>query len=411
MTGVVIGIKIFVDTGDTAPLLIAAFFAEVPQTFASGFMGILADRFNRRYVIMLGDLGQAIGTTLLLISFGSGQFQLWHLYIAMLVQGLFATVQGPASQATITMLVPENQRDRANGVRQIGFPLAGIVAPVLAGVLYTLIDVTGVMLIDLATFIVAMIVVALIALPPHPQNDETDEAVRLSWREMLAGWRFLWQRRMLFILAVYISFIYFLINGPLELATPYLIAITGSKALLGVLLGALNLGAFLGAASIAVIGNVGNRVRVILAAFLLHGVMLIGWGIARDPLLIGVISILLMFPLAVVGALFATILQNKTPSHLQGRVFGVTDQMGVMLTPLSFLITAGLVDQVLEPAAAQVGDGMSLLMIGVGGIIIALTLLVFLQPSIRRLEQTLPTYGMNTLNDSEATAPARNPPD
>jgi hypothetical protein len=165
--------------------------------------------------------------------------------------------------------------------------------------------------------------------------------------------------------------------------------------LLGVLLGALNLGAFLGAASIAVIGNVGNRVRVILAAFLLHGVMLIGWGIARDPLLIGVISILLMFPLAVVGALFATILQNKTPSHLQGRVFGVTDQMGVMLTPLSFLITAGLVDQVLEPAADQVGDGMSLLMIGVGGIIIALTLIVFLQPGVRQLEQNLPTVGID----------------
>ena len=179
-------------------------------------------------------------TALLLLSFLSGAFQLWHLYVVMLVQGVFSTLQTPASQAAIAMLVPENQRDRANGIREIGFPLAGVVAPALAGLLYTVIDVTGVMLIDLATFLVAIVVIFSLHIPRPTQSAEDQETAGVWWRETLAGWRFLWQRRALLGLAVYTSFVWFLINGPLELATPYLITITGSEALLGVLLGALN---------------------------------------------------------------------------------------------------------------------------------------------------------------------------
>lgn len=392
MTGVAIGIKIFADTGDTAPLLIAFFFAEIPQTLGSSLTGIIADRLDRRIVMVIGDAGQALGTVLLLVSFLSGQFQLWHLYVVMLVQGVFLTIQTPASQAAIAMLVPEGQRDRANGIREIGFPLAGTIAPVLAGLLFTVIDVTGIMIVDLITFLVAIIVIFTLHIPHPPQSEEDRETAGVWWREALAGWRFLWQRRALFGLAAHISFIWFLINGPLSLATPYIITITGSEALLGILLGALNLGAFAGAGLLALMGNVRHRVRVILLAFLLHGSMLIVWGLVRHPLLIGLTAILMMAPLPVIGALFATILQNKTPPDMQGRVFGANNQMGVLLTPLSFLITAALVDNVLEPAARQPGDGMSLLLMAVGGLILVTTLLVATRSAIRGLETQLPDY-------------------
>lgn len=392
MTGVALGIKIFADTGDTAPLLIAAFFAEIPQTLGSSLTGILADRLDRRLVMVIGDAGQALGTVLLLVSFLSGQFQLWHLYAAMLIQGVFGTVQTPASQAAITMLVPESQRDRANGIREIGFPLAGVVAPMFAGVLFGIVGVVGVMLVDLVTFFVAITVVPLLHIPHPAQSAEDRETAGVWWRETLAGWRFLWQRRALFGLAVYIAFVWFLINGPLELATPYIITLTGSEALLGVLLGALDLGAVAGAGVIALVGKVRHRVPIILAAFVLHGVMLIAWGVVRHPLLIGLTAIAMMAPLSVIGALFATILQNKTPPDMQGRVFGANNQLGVLLTPLSFLITAGLVDNTLEPAAAHPGDGMGLVMIAVGATIIVTALAVATRPAIRTLETALPDY-------------------
>jgi len=60
------------------------------------------------------------------------------LYVASLVQGIFAIFQGPAQSAAFTLLVPPMQRDRANGLREMAFPLAGVAAPALAGALYPL---------------------------------------------------------------------------------------------------------------------------------------------------------------------------------------------------------------------------------------------------------------------------------
>ena len=164
MTGVALGIQIYNETGDTAPLLIAAFFGELPGMLGNSVSGWIADRLDRRQVIILGDAGQALATSFLLLMFISGQFQLWHLYLMMLIQGTFVTMQGAASQAAVTMLVPENQRDRANGIRGAGFPLAGIIAPVLAGILFGVVGVVGVMVVDLLTFLVAIGVISRITI-------------------------------------------------------------------------------------------------------------------------------------------------------------------------------------------------------------------------------------------------------
>jgi MFS family permease len=314
-------------------------------------------------------------------------------------------MQGPAAQAALTMLVPESQRDRANGLRGVGFPLAGIVAPILAGILYGSLGVAGVIAVDLATFAIAIAVISRIPIPRPAQSAEDQETAGVWWREMISGWRFLWQRPVLLGMIVFVSFIWFLINGPLELLTPYIIALTGSEALLGLLLGALNLGAFAGAASIAVVGSIRRRVRLITGCFLLHGLILILYGVVRQPWALGLVGVALMFPLPVIGALMATILQNKTPPDMQGRVFGINDQLGMLLTPFSFLITAWLVDNVLEPAVgqpewtsvaplvgSQPGSGMGLVMVVIGAVIIASTLLVY--PFVRGLEEALPDYAV-----------------
>ena len=107
----------------------------------------------------LADAGQAIGTLLLLVSFASGNFVLWHLYTVTFINALFAIFQKPAFNASITMLIPDDQRDRANTIQQLTGPTAGILAPMIAGFSYAFIGVTGSILIDLATFVLAFVVV------------------------------------------------------------------------------------------------------------------------------------------------------------------------------------------------------------------------------------------------------------
>lgn len=405
MTGVAVGIWVFAETGDAAPLLIAAFFAELPQMAGGIFSGLLADKWERRYVIILGDVGQAVGTIILLITISAGIFQLWHLYLVMLIQGIFAIIQEPASSASITMLVPETHLDRANGIKQIGFPLAGAIAPALAGILYGIAGLQGVIALDLLTFVLAVIVVFNLHIPMPEQSEEGQEAAESFWSELLGGWNFLRKRHLLLISTIYISFLYFLMNGPLSVTIPYFSSFSEDEAIVGILLSMFSLGAFAGALSITVFSNIKNRMRLILISYLLHGIFVMAFGITRNIWLLGIVTFAMMFPLPPAGALFSSILQTKTPPDMQGRIFAMTGQMFTLTTPFSFLIVAYLVDNVLEPAVGtdswqiiaplvgnQAGSGMGLLLLIVGAMIALTTIAMLAFPSIRNLEDSLPTY-------------------
>jgi MFS family permease len=405
MTSIALGIYLFTTTGKTSPLLLAAFFNELPGMLFGSLAGVIVDRWDRRRVLVLADAGQAMGTLLLLASFVSGRFQVWHLYLVVLFQGVFAVFQGPAKDAVTTLLVPEGQRERANGVLQMVFPLAGVVAPVLAGALYLLIGLQGVIAADLITFLLAAAAVFLVRIP-RPKPSAEAQAMRGSlWKELAGALGFLRSRRALLDMLIYNTLINYLLNGPLELAIPFLILRTGSQAQMGVLMGVFSLGALAGGGLIAIWGGTRPRIHTLLPGMLLTGAMFLVYGTARHPLLLGIALFLLVAPLPAGGALFASILQVKVPPDLQGRVFAIQGQLSFVGSTLSFLTIGQLVDYVLEPAVgrpgwqavaplvgSQPGSGMGLLLGVTGLVILAATAFVYLVPSIRRLEALLPDY-------------------
>ena len=79
MTGIAVGIWVYTETGDVTPILLTSFFLEVPGMLITSLAGVLADRWDRRHVMMLGDTGEAVGTSILLISFLSGDFRILML--------------------------------------------------------------------------------------------------------------------------------------------------------------------------------------------------------------------------------------------------------------------------------------------------------------------------------------------
>ena len=405
MTSIGLGIWVFSHTGNTTPLLLTAFFTELPGMLAGSLLGVLVDRWDRRRVLMLADAGQAVGTLILMLDFLLGGFRVWHLYLIALLQGSCMAFQQPAEDATTTMLVPEHHRERANAIRQIAFPLAGVVAPVLTGSLYVAIGITGVMAIALATFLVAVLAIYLIHIPRPRPTEEGRAAQGRMLQEWLGGLRYLAVRRPLLYFVLYLTFINFLLNGPLELAIPYLISVTGSEALMGRLMGVMSFGAFTGAVLVTVWGGTRPRMHTLMPGLLLSGVMFLAYGTARSPLGLAVSIFLLMAPLPVMNALFLSIMQVKTPPDMQGRIFAVVGQLGFLGSTTSFLLTGPLVDRFLNPAVGAPawrwveplvgrapGAGIGLLLAATGVIIFAATLVAYGSPQIRRLETSLPDY-------------------
>ena len=353
MTSIAVGIWIFNQTGSATPLLLATFFAELPGMLGASLAGVLVDRWDRRRVMMLADSGQAFGSLLLMVSFLSGAFQIWHLYLVALLQGTFATFQGPALSAVITMLVDERQHERANGIQEMGHSLAGVVAPVLTGVVYAGLGVSGVIAVDLSTFLLAVGTVFLLRIP-HPKTTVEGLAARGGvLHEVLSAFQFIRLRRGLMILILYMSLMSFMLNGPLELAIPYLISITGSEKLMGGIMGVMSLGALAGAGLVVAIGPIRPRMPLLLGGLLLSGLMFLAYGVARSPLLLAVSLFFILAPLPVSWSLHNAILQVKAPPDMQGRLFALVSQLGFLGSTLSFLITGLLVDRVLTPAAGS----------------------------------------------------------
>lgn len=393
ISSIAIGIWLYEKYGKATYLLLIPFFNELPAMLAGSLSGVFIDRFKRKLILILSDCGQAFCTVLLFITITTHSFQLWHLYVLVILQGIFAAFQGPAADAATTMLCDKKHREKINALKQMLFPFAGIAAPILSGFIYGVFGITYIVIIDLVTFLISTSTLFFINIPDPSNTELTSEFQSSFSKEFKVGLKFLSKQRELFLLVSYFSLTNFLLNGPLELAIPYLLKITGSELKMSFYLMLMNLGAFLGALLLSIWGGSNLKINTLMIGMLLSGLMMIVFGFIRIPYVLAPVLMLMMLPLPVCSAIFTTILQNKTPPNLQGRIFAVTAQLTMIGTPISFLITGPLVDKILEPMYKDApGSGMGLLLSITAGVIVIITLIFYRLPKIRKLEASLPDY-------------------
>lgn len=413
ISGLAISIWLYADTQNATPLAMVAFFMALPMVLASSFSGVLADRWDRRYVMVLADAGQAVGTVLLFISFASGHFALWHLYTVAFIQAIFGIFQMPAFSASVTMLIPDEKRDRANAIQQLAGPISGIIAPALAAMVYAAVDVEGAILVDLGTFLVAIAVVFSVHIPRPKQTKEGKELQGSVWSEALSGLRYLAQRKPMLFIVIYAALLNFLLNGVMILGTPYILARTDqNEIILGTILSVMNVGAIAGGIILSIWGGTRPRMYTILPCILVSGLFLALFGASRAPVAMGFTLLMFMLPLPIVDALFMSIVQVKIPPDIQGRVFATIMQLIKLLTPAAYLMVGPLADNVFEPAvgtsgwstvAPLVGDGagagMGLMMLVSGIGIVIVTLAAVATRSLRDMEKILPDFEAEALEE------------
>ncbi len=142
-------------TGSITALSIVSFSAFLPTVLFAPLAGTFVDRWNRKLVMMLSDAATAIGTLVVLILYATDNLQIWHIYIVSILAGFFTAFQYPAYTAAMTTMLPKNQYARASGMLGLAVALSGILAPVFAAALLGPIGMTGIMIIDLVTFLAA----------------------------------------------------------------------------------------------------------------------------------------------------------------------------------------------------------------------------------------------------------------
>jgi len=406
ISGLAVSIAVFRQTGHATPLALVAFFSAAPRIFLGGFAGALADRFDRRRIMLLANIGYLVTSGLLLASFASGEFRLWHLYVLVFASSLCAAIEAPAFQASVAMLVADSRRDRANALSMVGGALAGVLAPAIAGLLYAIIGVLGAICLDITSFMVALITLVVVRIPMPAQSAEGLAMRAPIWRQAFDGFRYLLARPALLGLCGCFSIQSFLVLGVLVLNVPYILDRTGNVAVLGLIMGALSFGGLAGAVAMAVWGGTRPRIHTVMLAAAMVGAFLALAGVSRGALTIGASLFMLMFAVPFIEAASMSIFQAKTAPDLQGRVFAAVGQITAVLRPAAYLIAGPLADRVFEPArrlpswrlvawlvGAGQGAGIGLMFVIGGTLALVLSLVFYGIPAIRRMETTLPDHG------------------
>jgi MFS family permease len=370
----------FEKTSSVTALALTQVFFITPFLLISPLAGAMIDKYNRKLMMMLSDLGSVTATGFVLAMALAGQLEIWHLYIAAAVNGLFNSFQWPAFSASISLMVPKEQLGRVNGMMSLMEDGPSVLAPLLAGTLYPLIGLTGMLTLDFATFFVAIAALALVHIP-QPPSSAAGPAKAGILSEAVFGFRHIFQRpSLLGLQLVFFSCNLFfgLINTTLA---PSVLARTGNNELtLGAVQTAGAVGAIAGGLAMTAWGGFKRRVHGVLLGWMISGLgaALVGFG---QQLWAWIPAMLLMsFVRPLVNASNQSIWQSKVAPDVQGRVFTARRLIAWLANPISPLIAGALADRWLEPAMRSPESSLALMfgpLFGVGpgagmGILMAL---------------------------------------
>lgn len=418
MTRFALLIWAYEQTGAVTTVALLGFFGFLPYVLLSPVAGVWVDRLDRRKVMLLADLGSGVVTAALLGLFFTGSLAIWHLYAAEVITAALDTFQGPAYSAASTVLLPKELYGRASGLRSMADDGARILAPFLAGIVMAGVGLNAVLLVDMATFVVAVLTLVLIRVPDI--RGQQDEAPHF-WREMRVGFDYIRGRRGLLGLTLHFTVVNFFAALTYFGVLPAMILARtgGDEVALGIVQGALGAAGLAGGLLMAAWGGPRRKIHGVLLgtalSFLLGDFLFaIGRGMAVWVIAAAASAVFIPILLGSRNAIW----QAKVPPAVQGRVFATDSMLRLSLNPAGYLLAGVLADRLLEPAMAVdgalapifgplvgtgPGAGMALMFVGTATLGSLTSLLAYLFPAVRHVERDLPDFDTGQEEEPQIT--------
>jgi MFS family permease len=376
--------------------------------------GALVDRWSRKRVMILSDVGAGLGTAAIFLLLRTGQLQLGYLYAIAAFMGAFQSFQFPAYSAAVTTMLEKGQYARASGMLALAQNASGIFGPAAAGALIGVIGKTGIIAFDILSIIVA--ISALMVVPiPRPMTAMVAAKKPSLLHDSLYGFRYIAARPSLLGLQLIFFVVNFTASLCFPLVAPMVLSKTGSDTVaLGAVQSAFGVGGVAGGLLMSAWGGPKRRVNGVLMG--IFGIFLLSFtlmGMGSTPAHWAAAAFLMMFFNPLANGSSQAIWQSKVPPEVQGRVFSARALIGQISAPVAMLITGPLTDGVLTPAMSpggplatafgwlvgtSPGAGPAVLFLAMGVLGSLVSLLGYLFPHIRDVEAIIPDY--------DAAAPA-----
>jgi MFS family permease len=335
--------------------------------------GVVADRLQRRRVMITADLVRAVVVGTVAILSLSGGLELWMLGAAGFVVGAGESFFIPSYTALVPRLVPQEQILAANGLEGTLRPVTEFAAgPALGGIAVAALSAGAAIMVDAATFIVSAACLLAIREQGTAEREPAEAGVRQAIADLREGARYVRRTSWLWTTLLFALIAVLFLIGPIDVLIPFAVTdrIDGGAGAYGTLIAAFGIGSAIGAIAVAS--------RPLPRRYLT--MMLLVWGVGALPIaVIGIANSLLPMIIAmlVVGltsgigdVVWGTLLQRRVPDHLRGRVSSLDFFVSLGLLPVSMVlagpaadafgltavfIVAGIVPAIIGPLALIAG--------------------------------------------------------
>lgn len=339
--------------------------------------GALSDRLNRRFLMLAADAARLLAAAALAGLSLTGALEIWHVALLVAVYGTGQAFFAPAFDAIVPDLVPDEQLAQANALDQLIRPIAlRMIGPAVGGVLVGAFGAAAVFALDAVSFGLSAVALLLLRPPVRTRPAAQRGGVVADLRE---GWRFVRERRWLWVTFVCAAIAYLLFMGPVEVLVPYVVKhdLHATASDLGLIFGAGGLASIVCAMALGQLGLPRRSMTFMYAAWTVATVAVAGYGLGSAVWHLMLASALFNALETAGTIVWITAKQRHVPSQMLGRVSSLDWLISIGLLPLSFALTG--------PVSALIGAQTTLVVAGLAGA--AVTVAGLFVPGVRDIER------------------------
>ena len=383
LTSFGLGVYVFQKTGSAAGMALVTLLGFLPTLLFTVPAGVLADRYDRRVLMMIGDGCSGLGILYIFLCMLHGEANLVQICIGVFVSAIFSSLLDPSYRATITDLLSKEEFSKASGLVSLAGSARYLFSPIIAGLLLAYHDISLLLLIDVSTFFVTITTTFIVRQGIKAIQPTEKQSFLESIKE---GWSAIHIEKGVFVLVLCSSLITLFLGTLQILVEPMILSFADSKVL-GIIETLCASGMLVSGVLLGGIGIKKEYGKVLQISFFMAGIFMIGMSIFENLVSISIFGFFFFATLPLCNNCMDYLCRTNIPDALQGRAWGFIGFLSQIGYVIAYAVSGLAADGLGSLSGMGVGRGAAF-MIGISGILLSLVAVTLLRfPAIKELEK------------------------
>ncbi|MBR5109749.1 MAG: MFS transporter [Clostridia bacterium] len=383
LTSFGLGVYIFQQTGSAASMALVTLLGFLPTLLLSVPAGVLADRYDRRLLMMTGDGCSALGILYILICMMRGGATLTQICVGIFFSAVFSALLEPSFRATITDLLTREEYSQASGLVSLAGSARYLLSPIIAGFLLTVSDVKLLLVIDICTFFLTVAGAAVVRRGIGAKEAEKKEAFLQSVK---GGWQALRAKKGILLLVAVSSGVTLFMGMFQILAEPLILSFSDAKTL-GVAESVCACGMLVSGVVLGVKGLKGHYVHTLGLSLILAGCFMAGFPLFENIPLLCVFGFLFFAALPFANNCLDYLIRTNIPDDVQGRAWGLIGFLSQLGYVVAYAVSGAAADALGRLTGRGVGRGAAAVILAAGICLSVVAASILIPKQIKELEQ------------------------